>query len=293
MKLQLDNSALSTLVCDRRFELTVLDGLHTLSDREAAFGDAYHKCLEHLDKGVEPVTVVNKVFADAPSVDKTRLLKTLVQFKLSHKFPPALVINGAPMIEYKFSFPYTTRTLANGENLFINLAGTMDRSYIDPDNDQLVILDYKTSVVATDYLIAKTKSEYEMAFQLPFYTYAAYHGIFPAEYKAYIDARRYRTELHIAFYNAALPFHKIVRPAFNEYYFNVIIPQVIENRINHIVNIITSKPASVAAAYTGFNIYGACRTCQFRPACQVAGTSREQELLSRYNRREYNPMNFR
>lgn len=293
MKLSLDNSALSLLKCDVCFERTVLDGYHALKDNEALFGDAYHKCHEHLDKGVDPTEVVEKVFSDAPSVDKTKLLKTLVQFRLSHKFPPALVINGKPMIEYKFSFPYTTRPLVNGEILEIDLAGTMDRVHIDPEPDVLVVIDYKTSVGATDYLIAKTKKEYALAFQLPFYSYALYHGILPAAYKPYIEERRYRPELHIAFYNSALPFHRVVNSAYPVEYFNKIIPNVINNRIEQVVKIINNRIMQKPNAYTGFNVYNACLHCAYRAPCQVAGTAREQELMSRFDKRVYNPMNFR
>ncbi len=297
MILNIDNSAINVQACDRRFELTVIRGLRGGPSLSLESGNVFHKSLEYLDKGMPAEEVVAKVFQDAPTVDKIKLLKILIATKMGPRFPPALVINSTPMIEYKFSIPYhKTYQLCNNDTLIINLTGTIDRVHIYPDTDILEVLDYKTSAGTTDHFVNKARREYEMSFQLAFYLYALYNGILPAEYKSYITARRYRLQILIAFYNLTSNQIKIVpRNSYPEEFLLQEIPRIIELRIEQAARIINSMIADpgTRGAMTGLNIYGYCNTCPFRNPCLVAYTEREAELLARYETIPYDPLTFR
>jgi len=286
-KLLVDNSAISIIgQCQRKYQLAVIKGLHAPKDKTALFGDIYHRALERLDKDEEPAKVVNELFDFAPNIDKIKMLKTLIKFKLGHKKLKPLIINGAPAIEHKFSFLY--KFTAPYE---IYLQGTID--LIEHDNNFLRVIDYKTSVGATKYQVRKTTREYELAFQLPFYVFALYHGILPADLKELITSSQYSTEIWCAFYNMDEPFHRIIRGAFNKEFFNAIIPAIIDSRINQMIEVAELTKQDIPAPYSGMNVYNACANCQFRAACQVAGSAREVELLSHYPVRPYEPLNFR
>lgn len=295
MDIYLDNSALSLLHCHRKFQLTVLKGLTTPANPIADFGSAFHKGMELLDKGLPPLEAVNSLLELLPpSVDKVKLLKLLTLFKTSTTVPPPITISNAPAIEFKFKFLYRT---TNGISIY--LTGTIDRIHIDSTKDLLIVADYKTSAGATDYMIAKTKKEYATAFQLPFYIFCLHQlaqlGMLPAAIKEYLDAGRYRSEIWFAFYNYPNePFTKLPRPAFNKFYLDTIIPAVIDSALDKIMTIIAGDLDNIRAPLTGLTTYQACTHCNFRPACLVAGTDREVEILdNHYIVKPYDPMTFR
>lgn len=295
MELTLDNSALSLLSCQRKFQLTVIDGLYTPRDVTLQIGDLFHKAIEQIHKGDDFTETYNKGIAANPKVNKLLAINLLTAFILTQKLPPPIADdNGEPFIEKKFKYRYKSLIIQpSNESLDINLAGTMDRVQIEPKDDTLEFVDYKTGVDATDYSIAKKLSEYELSFQLPFYVYCALHsGILPAKYKEYVTQRRYRVIIYFAFYNCKPPkFVKLVKNSFNDDFLYREVPLIINSRISDAVNIYQLK--STPAPHDGMNVYKACSYCQFRPACLAMGTAREDELLSRFLKREYDPLTFR
>jgi hypothetical protein len=141
-------------------------------------------------------------------------------------------------------------------------------------------------------MLDKTLNSYALSFQLPFYLYAVKNfGILPASYLDYINTRKYRMEIILLAYNTAPPtFKRHVRSAFNDDFITREVPLIINNMISKAVEI---AGLSSAAAHTGMTVYKACDNCGFRPACLVMGEAREDEILSRYDVKPYDPLSFR
>jgi len=288
MKLLLDNSALSLLPCKRRFQLAVVDGLKGHTSASAQFGSAFHTAIEYLDKNLGVDESVDKTFEKYPDVNKLLLMQTVALFRTTKKLPPPIILDdGKPAVEIKFSFPYN-----HGEQ-DIELCGTIDRIHLDEEKDILVILDYKTAGDVTDYKIAAKLDSYSLSFQLPFYVFCLLNsGILPARYKDYLVNGRYRVELLIVFYAAQPPrFKTLSKQAFNSDFITREVPLIIETRAKEAMDIVAL--GSSPAPHDGMNIYKYCDYCDFRNACLVMGSEREVELLSRFEKKTYNPMEFR
>ena len=291
--LVLDNSAISLLNCDRKFQLVVGQGLYRSKNKILQFGDAYHKAQEYIDKGSTVEDAIARVFSEYPDVHKERLLAAVTYFRLSQKIPSPLIIDDQPFIEQKFKFLYRHSRFPGDYDVY--LAGTIDRAHIEVKDDILAIVDYKTGLDATDSQIQRKIAEYELSFQLPFYTYCLLKGgLLPAKYNDYLLARRYRVEIWFCFYNT-LPtptYKRLIKPAFNEDFLLREVPTIIDHAIERAIRIL-SLPDGAIAPHVGMTVYKACDRCDFRPACMSMGTAQEASILERFERRQYDPLSFR
>lgn len=294
MEILLDNSAISLMNCQRRFQLRVVQGKDEPRGSAAAFGDTVHKILQYVDEGLDGDAVIERVHKECPAQDIPKALSLVTYFRIAKKLPdPIKTKDGKPFVEVKFKHKYSSVIIPNSHELLdIYLTGTVDRVHIDPVDDCLVIADYKTSGAATAGKIDEVMNGYTLAFQLPFYFYCIKNfGILPAQYNDYLESRRYRMEILLLLHNTNPPsFKRVIRPAFNDDFINREIPLIVNQRIQEAVNIAS---LTTPAPHTGMTVYKACDLCGFRPACLVMGTPREDEILSRYELRPYNPLTFR
>lgn len=289
----LDNSAFSLLSCSRRFQLRVIHGKTLPRGLAPAFGDAVHKGLEYLDKGMEVDEMVSHLQKVCSGVDLPKVLSIIRFFKLQVKLEPPLILpNKNPAIELKFRYKYTSVLLPGShEHLDIYLVGTIDRVHITKEGI-LVITDYKTTQAATADAIKKTMSTYSLAFQLPFYLYALKNfGILPADVVDYIMTNNYRLEIILITANTVpFEFKRSIRPAFPTDFIDKEVPLVINSMINRAVQVATMPGA---APKEGMTVYKACDNCEYRNACLVSGTNEEEEILSRFDTIVYDPLSWR
>jgi len=288
----LDNSALSLLSCRRKFQLTVIEGLHTPASTLAAFGDAFHKAVELIDKGMPADEAYHESVARAETpFDKLKLLTVLTCYKATQKPVDAITINGKKAIEYKFKWHYGTYVTDTGKRINVHLAGTIDRIYLD--GDILVFLDFKT---AADYSPDKQKAkvdDYAMAFQLPWYVYNMWKsGLLPTEYLKKLENHLYRTEIIFAFHTPSPPmFRRLTHGPFNDHFIHHEVPLIINNKIADAIKI--SQLGNAKAPHDGMCVYKACTYCPYRPGCLSMGSEKEEEFVSRFERKPYNPLMFR
>jgi hypothetical protein len=293
MILKLDNSALSTLHCKRRYQLTCIQGIDPGGSKDTDLGSAGHTLLEHLDKGEDIDKALEIMVATHGSKDQSKVLMAASMYRGATRLPPAVIIKGTPAIEYKFSFEYGTFIRSEvSERITVLLQGTIDRIYIDNKLDQLVIHDYKWSGAYKEDHQNNIMEGYDLAFQLPFYAFCLLNmPDFPEEYKEYIRSGNYRVELHFIFFNTDPPrTRKKARMAFRESFLLGEVPLLINTKIQEAINVAVLKDSAV---HDGMLVYGACKGCPFKIACLEMGSEKEIDYLSRFPRREYDPMSFR
>lgn len=293
MKLLLDNSAINLLHCKRLFQLTVIQGLQ--GDKpDTEIGSAGHTLVEHLDKGASVddaiLAMTTKHGSDIP---QSKILMAASMYRGAVRMPPAITIDGVPAIEYKFKFHYGSFVHPSTHELIeVWLLGTIDRIYIDPATDRLVIVDYKWSYAVNPSHRDNIINAHDLSFQLPFYVFALMKmGTFPAQYMAYLEEGKYRVELHFVFFNCDPPMvkrHK--RDAFRDEFIRREVPAIVNAKIEEAIKIATHEGVAV---HDGMLVYGACGKCQFKVACMDMGSEKEIEYLSRLPRRVYDPMTFR
>lgn len=291
MNITLDNSALSLLSCRRRFQLTVIHGLISQPSIYAQMGDAFHKVLECLDAGKSVDVALKEALDRNPQVEKLPLVSLVTAFKATQKLPSPIEIAGKLAIEFKFRWLYGSYLTDAGKKINVYLAGTIDRIFLD--KKILVFLDYKT---AADYSIDKQKAkmdDYELAFQLPWYVYNMLQsGLLPEKYVDMIKNNQYRTEVLFAFYSPSPPiFRTLKHEPFNVDFLYREIPTIINNKISDAIKI--TQLSNNPAPHDGMCVYKACSYCPYRVACLHMGSDKEEELLSRFQRKEYNPLTFR
>lgn len=292
MKIRLDNSAFSTLSCRRKFQLTVIDGLHGCESAPLTTGNAYHKWIEHYMLTGDFQQALAHVAQSYPTFDLGKHAAGFKHLELTTKFPAPLILNGQPAIELKFSYPYGSFfSERDGEKVDVELQGTIDLVYLD--GDTLVLRDYKTAADAKDASMQSKMMEYELSFQLPFYTYALLKSdILPEDIRNKILDHKYRTEYFYIFYNTAPPTTKVrMKGAFPDAFLHEEVPLIINQKVSDAIKVAQLK--NTAAAHDGMCVYKACSYCNFQPACLAMGTQKEQDFLDRFERREYNPLTFR
>lgn len=289
-KLRLDNSAISLLACKRRFQLIAIEGRRSGDTKETLAGSAFHTVQELIDKGHEVDTALSLAADKHPTVDMSRVVGATTLYRLTNKvYPPITLLNGQPAVEVKFCFPYGTFE----PDIEVELLGTIDRCYIDPTPDVLVIKDYKTSAAVTTSHQESVVSSYDLSFQLYFYLHALLNGGFlPNSYLDYIRSGRYRLEYDFIFFDSKPPaFKRLVKTSLPPDMLFREVPFIIASKVAEAVQIL--RLADNPAPHDGMTVYNFCKYCQFKPGCLHMGTERELEFLSRFDRSEYNPLTFR
>lgn len=283
--LLIDFSALRTLGCERKYQLTCLQGLDT-SSKATNFGSAFHKYAEARQRGCQdPAPVLVVQCAQPYSLDDretTRLLSTaMVWDQRAAYVEPVRDIDRNPLVEWKFSFPYLTTPCYR-----IVLCGTVDLVYIE--NDWIQFRDYKTTAKATG--LDSQLAEYESSFQIPFYLYALQHHLAhllePRAHELLTSGRlsgHYQMIYH-SFTPAKVADSSPVLPWTKEAIESVLHP-LIANAIKIADYPHLAPPTGMAT--------GVCKNCDYLPACRTKDTERQMNMLNLYPRRVYNPMEFR
>lgn len=283
--LLIDFSALSTLVCGRRYQLTCVRGFDS-SSPDTNFGSAFHRFAELRGKGdktpvIELCTQISAEF----SVEPGKLLMLCAQFDSKFKFPEILTDkDGKPLVEWKFAQRIGT---LRGYNIV--LCGTVDLLSMNKSN--LVITDYKTTA-ATGNAAERIVGEYVTSFQLPFYIFMlhkylwqylpeplsgaasslsiagqylmAYHSLTPAKFE----------------YTAPITLHANALHSYEELLFNL---------INKAIDI-----HERAALYPPEGMmYKVCPKCPFNHLCIMKDEERLLNVLNTYPTKQYDPTNFR
>lgn len=296
MRLLIDNSALGTLSCERKFQLTVIQGHKPEASESINLGSAGHTFMEEQDKGHNVDESMEIAVTKHGKFDQKKVLMAARMYRSVARPSPAVLINGIPAIEFKFNLPYGNFINPDTNELIeIRLLGTIDRIEYDSERDQVVIKDYKWSGAFNQSHRENIMDAADTSFQLPFYYHALLLmgrlGMLPADLVEYLESGKYRAELHYIFYSCEPPIiKKRQRASFRHDFVTKMIPAIIHNKIHKIVSIAGSKSAAVL---DGLLVYGLCNKCPFNIACMDHGTEKETEYLSRIPRVEYDPMTFR
>lgn len=293
MILHLDNSAFGLLHCKRKFQLTVIEGKKSIPNDIAQMGNALHVMLELWAKGYKVENAIEIVRERYPKVDMAKVISTIYCYINTRKMPEPLVLtDGTPAVEVKFRHQFASVITPQNTKVDVTLDGTIDLIFIDEKTDHLVVRDYKSSVAPTDYLIESNMTDYDLTFQLPFYLHILKtSGTLPAVYKEYIEANRYRTEIHFLYYNTSPPrFKTKFWPAFPTDFIDREVPYIVNAKVREAIDV---AGMTTPAVHDGMNVYKACRYCAFKPACISMGTEKELEYLSRFDAELYDPLTFR
>ena len=290
MHIYLNNSAISTLSCARRYQLTCLEGIDIPPSKELVFGSACHRAFELLDtrKDLQWHEVITAVEEEYELVGNDKLRNVILAFLAWRKeLPPPADIDGKPFVEFKFNVPYTDIPLP--PNTTMSICGTIDRGFFDKSGN-LVLLDYKTagSVKYNDVL-----REYALKFQLRFYFWALhkYHETLnlPPLIKDAIKSGKFRVQYLGIFHSLPTPLFKLASP---QYYNRLIVDEV-----DSIVKFKAREAIGIALteghAYRDGMTNGACKYCDFNTVCIMNDETREDEVLRQFSRKPYDPMKFR
>ena len=281
----IDYSALRTLGCARKYQLTCLQGLDT-SSKDTNWGSAFHKYAEARQRGcLDPAHILAFACGNAYELsdrDLTQLLAVAQTWESNTKLvTPVRDTDRNPLVEWKFSFPYLTT-----DKYRVILCGTVDLIY--QHNNWISFRDYKTTAKATG--LDDQLAEYMASFQLPLYLYALQyhlahlleppaaelvaagrlHGYYQMVYKSFTPAR-------IKDSAPVLPWS---RDRIEEVLHNLIAHAI------HIADLTTLAPATGTAT-------GACKNCPFFHICLTRDEERQTNQLKLFKRRVYNPMEFR
>lgn len=285
LDLLIDYSALRTLGCARKYQLTCLQGLDT-SSKDTNWGSAFHKYAEARQRGcLDPAHVLAFQCGNAYELDDrelTKLLSVVMTWEAQVKLvEPVRDLDRNPLIEWKFSFPYLTT-----EKYRIVLCGTVDLIYTQ--NDWLIFRDYKTTAKASG--LDNQLAEYMASFQIPFYLYALQyhlahllepgagelaaagrlHGVYQMIYKSFTPAKITNSAPVIAWSKDHI-----------ESVLHTLIAQAIQ-----IADLTELAPATGTAT-------GVCKNCSFFHICLARDHEKQTNLLNLFKRRVYNPMEFR
>lgn len=178
--LYLNASSLKKRTCRRAYGLTVNGYIGDRGDTtQMDLGSAMHKYAEVYSRtaGEHDVAVV-ETLKRWPKVDRATILRASSR-RADVVIPTAIMVDGAPLIEAKFSVPWMS-TIYNGVLIQIVLCGTMDHlGYAD---NGVRLIDYKsTSYAMVKYAIDK----YVHETQFKFYMWVLYRfgaGMLPLEY---------------------------------------------------------------------------------------------------------------
>lgn len=295
-RIPLDASAIATLHCARRYQLTCVNGCDT-SNEHSSFGSACHIFLEHVAKSggfTDMQAVIAFVVATANKFKLSQPLTTkLLTFASDwvtarHPIPPPVHWVSPqdntphPAVEFKFAFD-----LLETPSYIISLCGTVDLITLDTETSTLVLEDYKTSNHCRD--LPKVESEYEMSLQLPLYMYAVRRllpVLFP-DLQADINMHaRYRmlyhnfTPLKVRYSQVVSPWPTDKIEAALAYY---------AERVAAVWNL-GQFPALEEGRCTKTCVK---MSCPFAQACLTTDPAMQYQILSAIPKREYNPMEFR
>ena len=292
MNLKLDNSAFNLLSCRRRFQLTVVNGCVQSHNQFSEFGDAFHCVQENISLGHTQDYGLTCALERTPKVNVAKLLETITLYNLnSNRLPPAVVINDQRMVEFKFCNRYGSYITEKGDNIDIDLVGTID--HITWEDGIVGIYDYKTVASFKEIDRKKKVDEYALRFQLPFYLYNLLLAPeIPEEMKEAIKDGRYKCGIMFIFYQLTPPTYQLTTyPPYSPDFIYNEIPLIINQKIKDAIKIY--ELGNDPAPHDGMCVDAACTFCAYKPACLHMGSEKAQEFLDRFDHKPYNPLLFR
>lgn len=290
-RIPIDASALSTLHCPRRYQLTCVEGVDT-SNEYSQWGSAFHVFLEHVAKFGPPENLMAFVlslvakYKMQPAVAPTLYGAALDWLSAKHTIPPAInwvddAGQSHPAVEFKFAFD-----LMETEEFIISLCGTVD--LITRTDEGLIILeDYKTSNYCKG--LDDVEKGYMQTIQLPLYMFALrrLRHLFPA----YADDIARGT---VGRYRMIYQNFKPIKVRYTG-----IVPEWPEADL---LQIITPLIRSAVETWRMRNkapmlgrAVGACvkLKCPFFDHCSERDEQLAAQYLTNFPRRQYNPLAFR
>jgi hypothetical protein len=294
IKLLVDNSAISEAACDRRYQLTCVQGLRKPKDATLILGSTFHRIAQRFvnedpkDQAAK-LAIVQEACDEFNVIDLEKMSRIAMAFSSArNRLPPVLRRhNGKPLTETKFDVNYKTIE-RYGRQYEIHLVGTID--YLGY-KDCIQIVDYKTFAGKTASDKAK---EYSMTFQLSFYAWMLYRysrelipdltNIHPECDSSLIQAR-YAIMPH----NLPMPSLYIGNPQhFNKPYFEEV-QSIIDNAIEEMMAI--HNLGDQLAVRNGMT-NDKCKYCAYVPGCISRNESREIEFFNTFERAPYDPLSF-
>lgn len=291
-RIPIDASALTTLHCARRYQLTCVQGYDT-SSGASAWGSAFHVFLEHVGKFGNPSStdlapILSGIATKFNLLDEfPSLYLAASQWCAGHTIPvPITYVDSdgtrKPAVEFKFAFD-----LMETEEYIISLCGTMDLITLT-QSGVVMVEDYKTSNYCRE--LDSIEAAYVHSFQLPLYMFALrkLKHLFPAH--AYDISNgvigRYRM-IYKNFTPLKVRYSGIVLEWPEEKVLGILTP-LIAKAIS-----IWRLPPHTEAPQEG-RALGVCHKtyCPFPTHCAADQTT-AASLLAGIPRRDYNPLNFR
>lgn len=281
--LPIDSSALSELVCSRRYQLRCLYGL-TVSNEDLSFGSAAHKWIELRDRQ-QPKDAI-ELGMEYKLADVAKLLVVTQSIPVLNT-PIAYDNEGKPLIEWKLAIPYKQLPDCN-----VHLLATIDR--VDHVNEYVRILDYKTTGKVR---LDEVMNEYAMRLQVYFYLWLVmkygYKFLSPEASEAVQNGKVFGQICLIG---------KNTNPVRIQNSVPYMLPADMMDEIERLVDdsidkarvILHNATQGIIADREGF-LYGACKGCAYNVICLTNDTQRQLEYMAGWPRETtpYDPMKFR
>ena len=294
VELLVNNSAISTAACDRKYQLTCVWGVRTPERDTATLGKAFHRIAQlYIQRDVkgpgDQVAIVQQAceeFSLHHEADK--LMRCATAFSASRRRLPPVIIHPdkGPFVETKFRVKY--KDVEYKDVLYqVYLVGTID--YIGY-KDCVQLVDYKTFAGKA---VSDKLAEYAMKFQLSFYAWVLHKysrelGL-PANIAVECDASLIQARYAIMPHNLPSPSLSIGNPQpFNRTYFEEC-EVIVENAITNMIAIHSlGESLAVRSGMTN----GECKYCYFAAACISRNLERELEFINSLERSPYDPASF-
>ncbi len=291
----LNASSLKKRTCRRAYGLTVNGYKGDAGDTtQMDLGSAMHKYAEVYSRtaGEHDVAVV-ETLKRWPKVDRVTIMRAAAR-RADVLIPPAIMVNGAPLIEAKFEVPWLS-VVVNGILYQIVLCGTMD--HLGYAENGVRLIDYKSTSYA---LIKYAMDKYIHETQFKFYMWVLWHfgaGMLPLEYfnmvregrfsmqtciiqvaakepRWALDTKRYMSEHQYKMYEAAL---------------RAELPQMVmdydaTNRIWPDDNILAKLPPPTGA------LNNSCQYCGYKSFCHAKNEHDAITAFNTFELTEYNPI---
>jgi len=300
----LDNSAMSTNDCARKYQLVCCYGVKTPANADSQFGSAAHRVMEHFV--LEPsASLERKMEIVVESANKyevnaiLKLQKVAMAGDMALKKLPKVVMSqhGKPYVEIKFKVHYKdVHSPLTGILYHIWLVGTID--YIGHDGNQVVLVDYKTYA---GKMASEKLQEYALKLQLPFYSWILYkfgdRVLGPGIAAQSAALNNMRAHYYLISHNEPVPtFRLSIGHTYKDDYFEEV-SRVVDDHIEDMVqtwDLGNGEEGDINQAFkNGFTREGACKYCMFKAACITRDSNKERAFVERFPRSPYDPLNFR
>ena len=287
----------------RRFFWTVVSGYTSaVNSSDIEYGSAVHefiKSMRYFPERYDLATAAALKRFDVPMtvkpqkryMDKNHLLKTCLNYwqqYLSKDQYQTLVVNGSPLSEVKFSYPYYS-----DNELEVALCGTLD-DISKHTHGNYALRDYKTTSVGKvdDYL-----SAYELSPQLLFYRMLVryYARSYPDSIFAELEAKNLAACIEGIFLRGADKPVEYKRSEVFVFKSEQIdeFEKLVYAKIMQLVEYVKQEVLPHREGMLNGNCSTVYGSCKFFAVCKQNDEIARQGMLDRYfTKREYNPLKF-